>query len=208
MNLRICLKLLILTILPWALGCSHDEDSFSSGFYQYHGFDNELQEVTNGELTLMVDGSLISGQKNITGEAPESGENMIEGWIDDHDTVYVRFTFNKGPNMLIVGYYENGWLNGHRFLELISGPQAAGTFKAKKIDNRNVYRQIAWAYIDGEHNETIIGNMDDGVVRSDHYGVEPTVSVTWRTTQDALLGLITVHIDPINTKVLGINPRL
>ncbi len=199
---------MIVIMWPWVFGCSNDDNPFPSGSYLYRGFDNEQQEVTSGEITFVVDGSLISGKKNITGESLESGESSVEGWVDEDETIHIRLTFNKGPNILIIGHYEDGWLNGRRFMELMSGLQVVGTFKAKKIDNTNVYRQIAWDYIDGEHNETIMGNMDDGIVQSDHYGDALTVSVTWHTTQDALVGPITIHIDPYSMEVVGINPRL
>lgn len=208
MGTRIGSTLFVIIIVSFVFSCTKDEDVFPAGRFLYQGFDTASQEVANGQMTLVLEDSRISGRKDISGKAIESGESSVEGWVDEDETIHIRLTFNKGPNMLIIGHYEDGWLNGRRFMELMSGSQVVGTFKAKKIDNTNAYRQIAWDYIDGEHNETIMGNMDDGIVQSDHYGDALTVSVTWHTTQDALVGPITIHIDPYSMEVVGINPRL
>jgi hypothetical protein len=69
------------------------------------------------------------------------------------------------------------------------------------------YRRIAWEYIDGDHDETIIGGMYDGEVSEYMDLVTPMVGVTWHTTEDALLGPITVNINRRSKCVVGITPR-
>ena len=69
------------------------------------------------------------------------------------------------------------------------------------------YRRIAWEYIDGNHDETIIGGMNDGVVKEYEDRGTPMVSVTWHTTEDALLGPLTVNINRRSKCVVGIVPR-
>lgn len=207
MGTRIGSTLFVIIIVSCVFSCMKDEDVSPAGHFLYQGFDSASQEVANGQMTLVLEDSRISGRKDITGEAMESGKSRVEGWVDEDETIHIRLTFNKGPNILITGRYENGWLRGQRILESLAGRQAAGTFDARRTDGIEAYCRIAWAYIDGDHDDTIIGRMNDGIVRTDHYGDTATISVTWHTTQDALLGPITVHIDPFTMEVIGINPR-
>lgn len=75
------------------------------------------------------------------------------------------------------------------------------------MTDEDEYRRIAWEYIDGDLDTTIIGGIHTGRVKSDSFYNLPSVSVTWNTTVDALLGPLTVHINPLTQQVMGINLR-
>jgi hypothetical protein len=87
------------------------------------------------------------------------------------------------------------------------------TFSCNLIfdDGYNEYRKIAWDYINGESDKTILGDWYDGKVDSEAiYSAtqDTSISVTWNTTEDDLLGPITVYIQLDKKKVLGCDPRL
>ena len=72
------------------------------------------------------------------------------------------------------------------------------------------YLDIAWSYIDGNNDTTIIGGKQNGVVNLNSTWGEgiPSITVRFNTTEDALLGPITVHISKVTKKILGVDLRL
>ncbi len=78
-------------------------------------------------------------------------------------------------------------------------------------DGYNKYREDAWEYIGGSTDKTIIGTMYDGKFKDNTtYDITDGASFTisWNTTQDALLGPITVHFSKTENKILGMELRL
>jgi hypothetical protein len=71
----------------------------------------------------------------------------------------------------------------------------------------NAYREIAWEWLTEPQRATVIGDRDAAIVRDDQWQGQNVVSVTFSTTDDALLGPLVVFIDPQTKKVVGAAPR-
>ena len=78
-----------------------------------------------------------------------------------------------------------------------------------KNDGYDEYREIAWKYIDGDHDHTIIGGQYDGKIEVATYGPDqiPAVGVSWNTIDDMLLGPIMVYVSIETKEVLGMGLR-
>lgn len=137
---REIIKLAGLTILAslLTLFCETRQLEIPSGSYQYEGFDADGLLVTEGYITISVDNSLIEGYKNVqiitksSGNQLDAGMGSIEGRIDEKDSINIRFTYNRGPNMFIIGQYKNGTLSGKRLVETLTGQEEIGSFIAER----------------------------------------------------------------------------
>lgn len=69
------------------------------------------------------------------------------------------------------------------------------------------YRTIAWNYITEQEKATVTGDWRAARVQVTQWNDKTAVSVTFNTTEDALLGAIVVIIDPQTKKVVQQLPR-
>lgn len=64
------------------------------------------------------------------------------------------------------------------------------------------YRTIAWNYITEQERATVVGDWRAARVQTRQWNGKTAVSVTFNTTEDALLGPIVVIIDPQTKKIV------
>ncbi len=64
------------------------------------------------------------------------------------------------------------------------------------------YRTIAWNHITEQEKATVTGDWRTARVQTTQWNNKAAVSVTFNTTEDALLGPIVVIIDPQTKKVV------
>lgn len=69
------------------------------------------------------------------------------------------------------------------------------------------YRTIAWNHITEQEKATLTGDWREARVQTMQWNDKAAVSVTFNTTDDALLGPIVVVIDPPAKKVVQQLPR-
>jgi hypothetical protein len=69
------------------------------------------------------------------------------------------------------------------------------------------YRTIAWNHITEQEKATVTGDWRAAKVQTTQWNDKTAVSVTFNTTDDALLGPIVVVIDPPTKKVVQQLPR-
>ncbi|MGH7454184.1 MAG: hypothetical protein ACRENG_22715 [bacterium] len=69
------------------------------------------------------------------------------------------------------------------------------------------YRTIAWNHIDAQEKATVTGDWRTARVQNTQWNDKTAVSVTFNTTDDALLGPIVIMIDPPTKKVVQQLPR-
>ncbi|WP_146142057.1 hypothetical protein [Prolixibacter denitrificans] len=64
-------------------------------------------------------------------------------------------------------------------------------------------REIAWNSLDDQEKSTVIIDWTQAKVEMTTYNDKSAYSVIFNTDADALLGPITVYVDPVTKKVLG-----
>jgi hypothetical protein len=69
------------------------------------------------------------------------------------------------------------------------------------------YRTIAWNHITEQEKATLTGDWRAARVQAMQWNDKAAVSVTFNTTDDALLGPIVIMIDPTTKKVVQQLPR-
>jgi hypothetical protein len=69
------------------------------------------------------------------------------------------------------------------------------------------FRTIAWNYITEQEKATVTGDWHAARVQVTQWNDKAAVSVTFNTTNDALLGPIVIMIDPPTKKVVQQLPR-
>ncbi|MCI0696154.1 hypothetical protein L0337_29650 [candidate division KSB1 bacterium] len=69
------------------------------------------------------------------------------------------------------------------------------------------FRTIAWNYITEPEKATVTGDWRTAKVQTTQWNDKTAVSVTFNTTDDALLGPIVIMIDPPTKKVVQQLPR-
>ena len=80
----------------------------------------------------------------------------------------------------------------------------------KKDDNSDIYgemREIAWSSLSSSEKSTVISNWKHANVELITYLNQNVYAVSFNTNDDALLGPITVCIDPSTKIVVGRIPR-
>ena len=124
-----------------ATGCDKtDDDTFRPGTYVYSGYDLDGQKVTEGQIEIHVEDSLITGFKNIKEaiigddfvSVLDTGEGIIVGQIDENGLINITLTETDGPYMIIRGIYKDGVFKGQRYWGVSGGaPETViGTFKS------------------------------------------------------------------------------
>ena len=122
--------------------CDKNEgNAFTSGTYSYKGYDLDDKQVTEGQIDVTVEDSLIEGAKdiveiNIGGTySMEAGAGIIEGFITEDGTIDIALMESDGPYMIIRGEFKNGLLKGKRYWGISGGaPETViGTFESQRI---------------------------------------------------------------------------
>ena len=132
-------KLVILFFLTLMLlvGCSGKNNPVSnssiSGKYQYTGYDQENNIISEGIIEIIFDGNEINGSKVLNG-GYEEGEGEITGLIDENGKINIYLNPHKVYGIVLNGNYSNKVIKGKR---LVNGgppiPFNLGSFTAKRI---------------------------------------------------------------------------
>lgn len=105
-----------------------------SAQYKYEGYNLNGTPVVSGVLTIRRSDGAIDGQKNLTGEIPESGEGSIYGLI--LESGIVRVFLSPSPTVTYIeGNLSDGLIQGDRFAvsDRPPIPFKVGTFKAVRV---------------------------------------------------------------------------
>jgi hypothetical protein len=87
------------------------------------------------------------------------------------------------------------------FLALI--PFVCSCTKDNDSDSRMQIRFIAWNYLTDEAKSTVIVNWKQAPVTESAYNGKSAYAIIFHTSDEALLGPITVYIDTLTKVVLG-----
>lgn len=114
--------------------CEERQPEISPGLYPYQGFGVEDKKVTDCDIIITVDKTLIKGQKNIQiiTLKTDSQLDAVEDGIRSDGAIYIRLAYNKGPNMILRGHFKDHVLSGKRFIEALAGTISTGTFNGMR----------------------------------------------------------------------------
>lgn len=128
--------LIALTIA--GIGCSSNDDSNPTSpqavsqavGYRYTAYDTNGKIVATGTLTLTFEGSTIAGQREINGDAPETGTGTVSGQKLPDGTVQIKLNPNDAAVVILQGKFEGDAVTGTRLLDTGGPPlnRPIGTF--------------------------------------------------------------------------------
>jgi hypothetical protein len=122
MNHRKILSAVLLAVTTGVYGCpSTDPTSPSpdqlSGTYDYTAYDLNDEPVASGTITLSFDGTSVTGQRNIKGDAPEAGTGACTGQQRSDGSIEIDLNPDNIPTVIVEGTFDGSTMKGKRFID-------------------------------------------------------------------------------------------
>lgn len=137
MNYQRLLLFALSTVLIGCLGCREADESMPTSpsqaiSYQYNALDLNGDVIGTGALSLLFNGTAVSGFRDIKGNVPEAGTGNANGELMSDGSVQIELNPGSIPLVILKGKIEGDMLLGDRLLDTGDPPidRKIGSFVA------------------------------------------------------------------------------
>lgn len=88
-----------------------------SGTYDYTAYDLNDELVASGTITLSFNGTSITGQRSIKGDAPEVGTGTSSGQQLSDGSIQIDLNPDNTPTVVVKGRFDRNTMKGKRLLD-------------------------------------------------------------------------------------------